>query len=121
MEEAGQEASAYYGFFSVAAETDNYRLTVDSYDSNSSAGDSLLHHNGSAFSTVDRDNDNNPGGNCAIISKAAFWHNNCLLTNPLGKYGDNSVKGIVYQAFQGLSTSLDSISFRIRQKRCDIN
>ena len=47
--------------FVVKNKTDNYRLHVDGYNSNNTAGDSLLEH-GKAhynmqFTTKDRDND----------------------------------------------------------------
>ena len=47
--------------FAVANEADGYRLHVDGYSSNSTAGDSLLRenrfHDNMQFTTKDRDND----------------------------------------------------------------
>ena len=47
--------------FGVENETDNYRLHVDGYNSNSTAGDSLLrngrYHDNMQFTTKDKDND----------------------------------------------------------------
>ena len=46
-----------YDQFSVGAEDSDYTLSVSGYQSVSTAGDSLTHHNGQRFSTPDRDND----------------------------------------------------------------
>ena len=43
--------------FAVGNETDNYRLHVDDYNSNSTAGNGLGYHNNMQFTTKDRDND----------------------------------------------------------------
>ena len=47
--------------FAVENEADNYRLHVDGYNSDSTAGDSLFrnraYHNTMQFTTKDRDND----------------------------------------------------------------
>lgn len=47
----------WYVYFSVAPESENYKLTVARYTSDSHAGDALKWHNGMKFSTPDRDND----------------------------------------------------------------
>ena len=43
--------------FAVGNETDNYRLHVDGYNSNTTAGDSLKYHDNMQFTTKDKDND----------------------------------------------------------------
>ena len=43
--------------FAVENEADNYRLHVDGYNSNSTAGESLRNHDNMQFTTKDRDND----------------------------------------------------------------
>lgn len=59
-----KEVSAYYSAFSVGDEQEGYALKVlGNYSGN--AGDSLIYHAGSKFSTKDMDQDGWPEGNCA--------------------------------------------------------
>ncbi|XP_028408748.1 fibrinogen C domain-containing protein 1-A-like isoform X2 [Dendronephthya gigantea] len=78
-------AYAKYGFFSVASESDSYRLNVGSYSGN--AGDSLGYHNSMRFSTYDQDNDNEPGS-CATHNKGGWWYNACQYAHLNGRYFD---------------------------------
>ena len=43
--------------FAVENEADNYRLHINGYNRNSTAGDSLEAHDSTQFTTKDRDND----------------------------------------------------------------
>ena len=43
--------------------------------------DSLAYHSGSNWSTYDRDNDQRPNDNCAIIYKAGWWYKSCYRTH----------------------------------------
>ncbi|XP_040211920.1 microfibril-associated glycoprotein 4-like isoform X2 [Rana temporaria] len=66
----------------------SYKLYIDGFkegDSSRPAGDSLRDHNGMAFSTHDRDRDTWPG-NCASVTKGAFWYYGCTSTNLNGLY-----------------------------------
>lgn len=59
-----QKAYAHYGAFSVGSEVEGYPLKVlGGY--NGVAGDSLIYHAGSRFSTKDMDQDSWPEGSCA--------------------------------------------------------
>ena len=56
-------AYAEYSSFSVASESDNYRLNISGYSG--TAGDSMKVHNHMEFSTKDRDNDKRKMGSCS--------------------------------------------------------
>ncbi|XP_062579618.1 fibroleukin-like [Saccostrea cucullata] len=70
-----------YDQFSVADETNNYRLFLGG-PATGTLGDSMLHTgdlylSGMSFSTPDRDNDGVSGGNCAAYSRGGWWFNWC--------------------------------------------
>ena len=81
------------------------------------AGDSLGHHRGSAFSTKDRDNDKN-FQHCAVGVRGAWWFNNCLNTNLNGVYlhGKHSKawKGVVWYHWKGHSYSAKRAEMKIK-------
>lgn len=66
----------------------SFRLLVDLVSG--TAGDSLAIHNGNAFSTKDRDNDNWSGYNCAVGIIGAWWYNDCYHSNLNGEYNGNN-------------------------------
>ena len=81
--------SAEYWSFQIGDElNDSYRLQVDGYsgdagdafcytgDSNGNGNYGHYLHNGMAFSTFDRDNDNNTI-NCASYRRGGWWYNGC--------------------------------------------
>ncbi|XP_065923014.1 tenascin-R [Magallana gigas] len=87
-------AYAKYNNFTVADESDGYRmrLKVGSYRGN--AGDSIESHgttntNGYKFSTSDIDNDFAPAS-CTVVRQGAWWHNICTWANLNGRYGNGS-------------------------------
>ena len=53
MRDGSETAFAKYGQFGVADATDKFRLSVGEYSQFSTAGDSLLYHNGAQWSTSD--------------------------------------------------------------------
>ena len=61
---------AQYSTFSIGDASTQYRLSVSGYNSTGTAGDSLLYHNGSSFSTRDNANDNK---NCASVFATGGW------------------------------------------------
>ncbi|XP_028390964.1 ryncolin-1-like [Dendronephthya gigantea] len=67
MDFNGAERHAKYGTFSVADESDKYRLNIGSYSGD--AGDSLAYHNQMQFTTKDSDNDARSYENCATRFK----------------------------------------------------
>lgn len=73
------------------------------------------------WSSPDNDNDLS-GRNCAASLKSSWWFNNCHQSNPLGVYGaDGEVWALSWIPFKGMRTALDAISFKIRNKRCQVN
>ena len=78
---------AKYSTFTVTNEVSKYTMLVESYSG--SATDQLTYHNGMAFSTKDRDNDEN-SGNCAVSFKGAWWYNNCQQSSLNSNYGDHN-------------------------------
>ena len=55
-------------------------------------GDSLTHHSGKSFTTIDNDNDNVRDDNCAAIAKGGWWYRKCHRSNLNGLYlnGDHT-------------------------------
>ncbi|XP_028390966.1 ryncolin-1-like [Dendronephthya gigantea] len=112
MDFNGAERYAKYGTFSVADESDKYRLNIGSYSG--TAGDSLNYHNQMQFSTKDSDNDAT-GSNCATSKKGAWWYKSCYDSNLNGLYLDaaqNDGRGINWQQWH--SYSMKKIKMKIR-------
>jgi len=73
-------ANAIYSSFSISSESTKYVLTATGYSG--VGGDALATgqqttwiSNGMPFSTPDRDNDNQPSGNCA--TESGWWYKYC--------------------------------------------
>ena len=63
------------------------------------SGDSLgSYHNGSLFTTKDRDNDNRAYENCAQAFKGAWWYNDCYNSNLNGLFGNRNVQGMRWKS-----------------------
>ncbi|XP_072179306.1 microfibril-associated glycoprotein 4-like [Diadema setosum] len=112
-----QEVYAHYQFFSVSDGASNYTLTVQRYESGSSAGDGLSPHSGMPFSTFDRDHDR-WSGNCALEYTGAWWYTSCHTANLNGKYLHGATgeyaKGVVWNPWKGYSYSLKFAEIKIR-------
>ncbi|CAB3981847.1 Hypothetical predicted protein, partial [Paramuricea clavata] len=88
-------AYAEYGTFSVASESEFFKLEVGSFSGN--ARDSLSYHNNIKFTTKDKDNDGNGNRNCAARQKGGWWYKFCYSSNLNGQYlkaGEQSESGI---------------------------
>ncbi|XP_076106899.1 microfibril-associated glycoprotein 4-like [Mytilus galloprovincialis] len=117
----GAKAYARYSTFSVGDSSTNYRLNVAGYSGN--AGDSLDYHNGQAFTTKDRDNDQLKSvklkNNCGIYRQGAGWYKACAYSNLNGLYieggQENNVKEIVWNQWKGSQYSMKSSSMMIRR------
>ncbi|XP_022802649.1 ficolin-2-like [Stylophora pistillata] len=115
----GDRRFAKYTTFSVAGESDNYRVTIDGY--RGTAGDSLLSKikpiKNMQFTTKDRDNDVNSNANCAVNNKGGWWYNGCHNANPNGMFpGGSSGQGVTWQTFRGQEYSLKRTEIKLRPK-----
>ncbi|XP_028390976.1 ryncolin-1-like [Dendronephthya gigantea] len=116
MDFNGAERYAKYGTFSVANESDKYRLNIGSYSG--SANDGLALHNQRQFTTKDSDNDSRGYGNCAMFFKGAWWYDNCHHSNLNGLYlgaGHRNDSGIKWNLWHGHSMRKTEMKFRPNQ------
>lgn len=80
MDKSGKTAYAQYSDFKIG-EGPGYQLNIGAY--NGTAGDSLRFHNGSKFSSWDRDQDSHPDSkfHCSKFRAGAWWYNSCATSN----------------------------------------
>ena len=84
---------AYYNSFSVGSDSTNYKLKISGYDKGlSSVGDSFTNikytgynHNGMAFTTKDKDNDQWSENCSQYYGNGGWWFNKCLDSNLNGR------------------------------------
>ncbi|GFR94103.1 angiopoietin-related protein 1 [Elysia marginata] len=79
MEKDEHEYYASYSTFYIDGEDAKYKLHVGGYSG--TAGDAMAYHNGSPFSTMDRDNDRVRRLNCAMHQEGAWWYKECRHSN----------------------------------------
>ena len=77
---------AEYSTFRILTEVDNYRLQVAGYSGNVGY-DAFSYHNGTMFTTYDRDNDQSFAENCALLNSGGFWYNGCAFSVVNGAVG----------------------------------
>ena len=118
----GATRFATYSTFSIGARS-GYRLNVSGYAG--TAGDSFGYSNGEKFSTEDRDQDSDPGTNCAL-ERGGWWFKNCQIANLNGVYGFGTrwrffffadlslTKQIVWAHWTGHFYSLKSTEMKIK-------
>ena len=82
-----------FSTFRVSGPENNYQLTIS--DGTGDGGRfTFLYHNGSYFSTYDRDNDNSNGGeNCAYHYQGGWWYNWCFYANLNGRHELSGLPG----------------------------
>ncbi|KAL7740014.1 hypothetical protein ACLKA6_016861 [Drosophila palustris] len=108
----GIEKFELYDKFAIGDESHKYALNTLGKASGT-AGDSLRNHQGSKFSTFDRDNDNSEY-NCAIYLNSPWWYNVCLTyydkdliySHLTGMYKDFGKRtGVNWDTFRGMHYS----------------
>ena len=113
----GNTAYAKYSTFIVGDSSSNYTLTVSGYSG--TAEDSLAYHNGSQFSTKDRDNDNYGLVNCAQQHYGGWWYNDCHSSNLNGRYYDSGPQsrsdGLVWYPWRTGRYSMKATEMKLRR------
>ncbi|XP_061465848.1 veficolin-1-like [Rhineura floridana] len=108
---------AAYTSFKILNEKENYTLQVGSY-LGGNMGDSFSGHRGMAFSTLDKDNDTNEKGSCAVAYKGGWWYSVCHSSNLNGLYlkGEHTsyANGINWAAGKGHHYSYKYADMKIR-------
>ncbi|XP_037684455.1 angiopoietin-related protein 7-like [Choloepus didactylus] len=113
----GNVRYAEYSHFVLGDEMSSYRLFLGNYSGNVE-DDALLHHNNTAFSTKDKDND--PCiKNCAEILKGGYWYRCCAASNLNGAYyhrreHKKHVDGIFWNGWHEAPYSLKRVEMKIR-------
>ncbi|XP_028413234.1 fibrinogen gamma chain-like [Dendronephthya gigantea] len=116
MDFNGAKRYAKYGTFSVADESDKYRLNIGSY-TEGTAGDSLDYHNQMQFSTKDSDNDVH-SINCAMRWNAGWWYRTCKDCHLNGLYqaaGQSDGRGINWYRWHRYSLKKTEMKIRPNQ------
>ncbi|XP_066294588.1 uncharacterized protein [Branchiostoma lanceolatum] len=129
----GRTVHAEYDQFYIDGADEKYRLHVSGYRGN--ANDSMVYHDGQAFSTQDRDNDRSgghcaqhtrdrdndrSGGHCADQCSSGWWFNNCHFSNLNGVYHQGGPynhtfrTGIEWYHWKGKSYSLKGVEMKVR-------
>ncbi|XP_038061099.1 ficolin-2-like [Patiria miniata] len=115
----GSQAYTKYRAFRVVGNM--FQLEVAGKEPGGGGGDSLSHHNGSKFSTLDQDNDGY-SGSCALDYQGGWWyHSACILSHLNGPYQDyeqamtGDSRGIVWFTFQRNYNSMKETQMKIRK------
>ncbi|RUS76057.1 hypothetical protein EGW08_016187 [Elysia chlorotica] len=69
-----------YESFMLGDESQDYKLMIGAFKSESTGSDYFHGLDGVKFSTKDRDNDENNDGNCAQEDKGGWWYKTCVGT-----------------------------------------
>ena len=113
--------SAQYTRFTIASGSNLYQLTIGGYSGNTSDG--FTDHDGSAWSTYDRDNS---GHNCVSFYKGPWWYSNsssfCYHINLNNIYWANSIcpnsypsdRCVTLTKLQNIGPPIKSTTMKIR-------
>ena len=113
---------ARYSRFSVGSSRTNYKLFIGGFDKDDSpAGDSLLKHNGTPFSTYDEDHDDAEDINCSRKYRGGWWYTDCLHSQLTGEpkvgHHESHDDGIIWSSWLKDNYSLKSAVMAIRRVR----
>ena len=97
-----------YENWKIASESENYKMTLD-YSPDSNDGDLFYNHNGSPFSTYDKDNDMY-SGNCAEYYKSGWWFYACYWVSVAGSNNDH----VYWRNLEGGAYSVEYIQMWIK-------
>ena len=100
-----------YGYFEVDGPETNYTLHISQAQGPSNGHDSMAHHNGMQFSTIDRDND----GWCASSWKGGWWYKRCYYSLLTGRH---SSRHLHWRNRSGLYIYYPFAEMRLRPKNC---
>ena len=116
----GTKSYLSYKSFSVGPANSQYQLSISGFNGVTTdpfdSGHSL---NGMKFTTKDRDNDNNRGGNCAVSGEGynagGWWHNYCSYIHVNHQY-----KSFYSVHLNGAYHSLPFIEMKIKPVTCSV-
>ncbi|XP_032089137.1 ficolin-1-like [Thamnophis elegans] len=116
MDFESKHSFAKYGSFQVAAESDQYRLTLGNFISGP-AGDSLKRHHNMPFSTRDKQQDPK-NQKCVDKYKGGWWYNDCHDANLNGIYylgkHNSFADGINWRTGKGYNYSYKRTEMKFR-------
>ena len=118
----GTKSYFYYTKFSVGPANSQYQLSISGFQVTRKISDPFIRYplNGMKFTTKDRDNDKNNGGNCAISGAGrdagGWWYNSCSHIQPNHKYKNLNL----YMFPRGEWHSLPFIEMKIKPITCNV-
>ena len=104
-----------YQLFKVGGADTNYGLTIGQGTGVGGTFDAMTHHNGTSFSTRDRDHDIS-SDNCAKSFGGGWWYKACYYANLNGKYIAHSPGVVWYDGRR--EQHYTKVQMKIRPKRC---
>ncbi|XP_058986069.1 ryncolin-2 isoform X2 [Musca domestica] len=115
----GDTRYAKYDRFRIGSEEEKYALLeVGNYSGN--AGNNFKIHEGHPFTTFDRDNDNNPDRNNAVVFAGGWWFFGLgyhgYLNGPYRQQHESNTWGISWHEFRLWNGSLKYAEMLIRRK-----
>ncbi|XP_059175236.1 ficolin-2-like isoform X2 [Physella acuta] len=116
MKYKGKDYYAVYRGFKVQNEAAKYRMNYPSF-SGGNVEDKFSYHNGMKFTTIDSDNDEWSGRNCAVDdSGGGWWYRFCHWVNVNGEWASRvRERGINWYTITGFTDSLDFVEMKLRR------